>query len=163
MKMCAQFDPNKRITAEEALRHPYVAQFHNPVEEPSAPSIITIPINDNTKASNCTTLYLVHRWAKSCTSICILIYVHGVSEVAGRAGDNFVVHEGLQRGRNIMMAWSLRSFFVVAQYSIQEYRDKLYDDILKRRKELRRRSKEKESLRSRGSRSRTHDTNGRFR
>ena len=59
--MWAQFDPNKRITAEEALRHPYVAQFHNPAEEPSAPSIITIPINDNTKARNQITSNLVSR------------------------------------------------------------------------------------------------------
>lgn len=44
-----QFNPKKRITAEEALRHPYVAQFHNPQDEPSCPRNITIPINDNTK------------------------------------------------------------------------------------------------------------------
>ena len=24
------FNPTKRLTAEEALKHPYVAQFHNP-------------------------------------------------------------------------------------------------------------------------------------
>ena len=44
-----QFNPHKRITSEEALRHPYVAQFHNPADEPSAMRLITIPINDNTK------------------------------------------------------------------------------------------------------------------
>ncbi len=54
--MCAagrrllQFNPGKRLSAEDALRHPYVAQFHAAHEEPSAPGIITIPINDNTKA-----------------------------------------------------------------------------------------------------------------
>lgn len=36
-------------SADEALRHPYCAQFHNPADEPSALSIITIPIDDNTK------------------------------------------------------------------------------------------------------------------
>ena len=44
-----EFNPEKRITAEEALRHPYLAQFHNPADEPSCDHIITIPINDNTK------------------------------------------------------------------------------------------------------------------
>ncbi|EIE22149.1 mitogen-activated protein kinase 5 [Coccomyxa subellipsoidea C-169] len=46
-----QFNPAKRITAREALRHPYVAQFHSSADEPSAPGIITIPIDDNTKYS----------------------------------------------------------------------------------------------------------------
>ena len=44
-----QFNPGKRLSAEDALRHPYVAQFHAAHDEPSAPGIITIPINDNTK------------------------------------------------------------------------------------------------------------------
>jgi len=45
-----QFNPAKRISAEEALAHPYVASFHNEADEPSHPEIITIPIDDNTKA-----------------------------------------------------------------------------------------------------------------
>ena len=43
------FNPNKRLTAEQALRHPYVAQFHNPDDEPKSNKVITIPIDDNTK------------------------------------------------------------------------------------------------------------------
>lgn len=43
------FNPDKRISPEEALRHPYCAQFHNPHDEPVAPATITIPIDDNTK------------------------------------------------------------------------------------------------------------------
>lgn len=82
-----QFNPTKRITAEEALRHPYVAQFHNPGDEPYCDHVITIPINDNTK------------------------------------------------------------------YSISEYRDKLYAEIVKRKKELRRRMREREHARSSRSRS----------
>ena len=46
-----QFNPNKRITAEEALRHPYVVRFHNPADEPAAGRTIEIPIDDNTKYS----------------------------------------------------------------------------------------------------------------
>jgi len=45
------FNPEKRLSAEEALRHPYVAQFSNPEDEPVAERTITIPIDDNTKYS----------------------------------------------------------------------------------------------------------------
>lgn len=45
------FNPKKRLTAEQALNHPYVAQFHNPEDEPVCGKIIKIPINDNTKLS----------------------------------------------------------------------------------------------------------------
>ncbi|KAK3232768.1 hypothetical protein CYMTET_56895 [Cymbomonas tetramitiformis] len=83
LRRLLQFNPCKRISAEEALRHPYVAQFHNPQDEPTCDHTITIPINDNTK------------------------------------------------------------------YSIAEYRDKLYAEIVKRKKELRRRMRERESSRTR--------------
>jgi mitogen-activated protein kinase 15 len=46
-----QFNPNKRLTAEQALKHPYVAQFHNPEEEIRCDRVITIPIDDNVKYS----------------------------------------------------------------------------------------------------------------
>jgi mitogen-activated protein kinase 15 len=45
------FNPDKRITAEEALAHPYVGQFHNPEEEISCEKQIHMPINDNKKLS----------------------------------------------------------------------------------------------------------------
>lgn len=45
------FNPDKRISAEEALKHPYCAQFYNPDDEPVAGKTITIPIDDNTKYS----------------------------------------------------------------------------------------------------------------
>ena len=37
MERMLQFDPRKRITVEEALQHPYLAQLHDPASEPSAP------------------------------------------------------------------------------------------------------------------------------
>ncbi len=40
-----------RLTAEQALKHPYVAQFHNPDEEPICTKKIHIPIDDNQKFS----------------------------------------------------------------------------------------------------------------
>jgi mitogen-activated protein kinase 15 len=46
-----QFNPNKRITAEQALEHPFVGQFHNPGDEPKCSKVIQIPIDDNHKYS----------------------------------------------------------------------------------------------------------------
>lgn len=68
-----QFNPNKRMKVEEALRHPYVKEFHEQYKETeiSSNKLIKIPIDDNIK------------------------------------------------------------------YSVKEYRQKLYDDILKRKKEIR--------------------------
>ena len=49
MQKLLQFNPEKRLTAEEALRHPYVASFHNPDDEPNAAGPITISVDDNKK------------------------------------------------------------------------------------------------------------------
>ena len=46
-----QFNPKKRLTAEEALEHPYVADFHNPEEEIICDHKIEIPLDDNNKFS----------------------------------------------------------------------------------------------------------------
>jgi len=46
-----QFNPNKRINADEALEHPYLEQFHNPEEEIACEQPIQIPISDNKKLS----------------------------------------------------------------------------------------------------------------
>jgi len=46
-----QFNPEKRLTCEEALAHPYLAQFHNPADEPILTHAIEIPIDDNKRLS----------------------------------------------------------------------------------------------------------------
>lgn len=46
-----KFNPDKRITAEEALKHEYVAQFHNEEDEPVFKRKIVTPIDDNKKFS----------------------------------------------------------------------------------------------------------------
>ena len=43
------FNPKKRLTAEEALEHPYVADFHNVEEEIVCDHKIRIPLDDNVK------------------------------------------------------------------------------------------------------------------
>ena len=47
MKSLLQFNPGKILTAEQALKHPYVTQFHNPDEELNCTRKIHIPIDDN--------------------------------------------------------------------------------------------------------------------
>merc|ERR1711998_70318 len=49
LRRLLQFNPMKRISAEAALSHPYVSQFHNPDDEPGCDRDISIPIDDNTK------------------------------------------------------------------------------------------------------------------
>ncbi|EFC42787.1 protein kinase [Naegleria gruberi] len=46
-----QFNPEKRIDAETALKHPYVALFHNPAEEPTCDKPISLFFDDNKKYS----------------------------------------------------------------------------------------------------------------
>ena len=47
LKNLLHFNPNKRLTAEQALDHPYVAQFHSPEDEPIRKKKIHISIDDN--------------------------------------------------------------------------------------------------------------------
>ncbi|KAL1488069.1 hypothetical protein ABEB36_015437 [Hypothenemus hampei] len=45
------FNPHKRLTADEALCHEYVAKFHNSVQEIIMPSSVVIPLNDDVRLS----------------------------------------------------------------------------------------------------------------
>ena len=58
LKKLLVFDPAKRLTAADALRHPYVANFHDPANEPRCTRPITIPINDNEKVGSLCLLLL---------------------------------------------------------------------------------------------------------
>merc|ERR1719276_695757 len=49
MRLCLQFNPAKRISAKEALRHPFVVQFHNPEDEFECGRTLRMPLDDNTK------------------------------------------------------------------------------------------------------------------
>jgi len=51
LKKLLTFNPDKRITVEQALEHPYIAQFHNPAEEIVCEKVIVMPMNDNKKFS----------------------------------------------------------------------------------------------------------------
>jgi mitogen-activated protein kinase 15 len=51
LRCCLQFNPGKRISSHQALRHPYVVEFHKPEEEPECDRVIQIPIDDNKKLS----------------------------------------------------------------------------------------------------------------
>ncbi|KAI6176563.1 Mitogen-activated protein kinase [Aphelenchoides bicaudatus] len=41
------FAPHKRLNVEQCLIHPYVLQFHNPVEEPALNYDVTLPLPDH--------------------------------------------------------------------------------------------------------------------
>ena len=47
LQACLQFNPNRRITAAEALRHPHLSQFHNPDDEPTAAHVAALPLDDS--------------------------------------------------------------------------------------------------------------------
>merc|ERR1719359_2772198 len=49
LRLCLNFNPTRRVSAKDALRHPYVVQFHNPEDEFDCDRAICIPIDDNTK------------------------------------------------------------------------------------------------------------------
>ncbi|SOV19115.1 mitogen-activated protein kinase 1 [Plasmodium sp. gorilla clade G2] len=49
LQQLLQFNPSKRISAENALKHKYVEEFHSIIDEPICRHIITVPINDNAK------------------------------------------------------------------------------------------------------------------
>mmetsp|Transcript_18111 Transcript_18111/g.43484 ORF Transcript_18111/g.43484 Transcript_18111/m.43484 type:complete len:453 (-) Transcript_18111:412-1770(-) len=49
LKSTMHFNPTKRISAKDALRHPYVGQFHNSADEPDCAHVIRIVIDDNVK------------------------------------------------------------------------------------------------------------------
>jgi p38 MAP kinase len=40
------FDPRKRVKAEEALAHPYLAPYHDPTDEPKAEEKFDWSFND---------------------------------------------------------------------------------------------------------------------
>lgn len=72
LKRLLVFDPQKRLTAAEALRHPYVAHFHDPANEPRSTRAITIPINDNEKVRLPPLCRAVYRIAQApCIALCI--------------------------------------------------------------------------------------------
>lgn len=39
------FNPNRRITVEDALKHPYLAQYYDPTDEPTAPHPFTVDMD----------------------------------------------------------------------------------------------------------------------
>ncbi|KAA0710314.1 Mitogen-activated protein kinase 15 [Triplophysa tibetana] len=45
------FNPDKRLNAEEALKHPYVSKFHNPAREPSLDYDVILPVDDDIQLS----------------------------------------------------------------------------------------------------------------
>ncbi|XP_019409291.1 PREDICTED: mitogen-activated protein kinase 15 isoform X1 [Crocodylus porosus] len=51
LKKLLVFNPDKRLTAEEALQHPYVKRFHCPAKEPSLDYDVILPLDDDIQLS----------------------------------------------------------------------------------------------------------------
>uniref|UniRef100_A0A8C0IY59 Mitogen-activated protein kinase 15 n=1 Tax=Chelonoidis abingdonii TaxID=106734 RepID=A0A8C0IY59_CHEAB len=51
LKRLLVFNPDKRLTAEEALQHPYVKRFHCPAKEPSLDYSVILPLDDDIQLS----------------------------------------------------------------------------------------------------------------
>ncbi|NWU87163.1 MK15 kinase, partial [Onychorhynchus coronatus] len=51
LKKLLVFNPDKRLTAEEALQHPYVNRFHSPSREPSLDYNVVLPLGDDVQLS----------------------------------------------------------------------------------------------------------------
>ncbi|KFV59321.1 Mitogen-activated protein kinase 15, partial [Tyto alba] len=51
LKKLLVFNPDKRLTAEEALHHPYVKRFHCPAREPSLDYDVILPLGDDIQLS----------------------------------------------------------------------------------------------------------------
>lgn len=51
LKKLLQFNPDKRLTADQALKHPFVARFHNPDEEPSMDYDVIPALDDDVQLS----------------------------------------------------------------------------------------------------------------
>ena len=164
----SQFNPAKRISAEEALAHPYVASFHNEADEPSHPEIITIPIDDNTKAREQQASHpepagpacVARKRAKptSCElAACnphapVSHYIVFIPDHIEKPASNVPAASSIpacaaSESVFVLRLGQLTCSHVVCceQYTIAEYRDKLYAEIVKRKKELRRQEKEREA------------------
>jgi mitogen-activated protein kinase 15 len=51
LRQLLQFNPEKRIDAATSLKHPYLAQFHNPDDEPVLAKPLTISMDDNKRST----------------------------------------------------------------------------------------------------------------
>lgn len=52
IRMMLQYNPHRRVQVSQALRHPYVVDFHNPDDEPTHPHIVKLPMRDHHRHSS---------------------------------------------------------------------------------------------------------------
>ena len=52
IRMLLQFNPARRIRVTQALRHPYVVDFHNPEDEPDHWRVVELPMADHIRHSS---------------------------------------------------------------------------------------------------------------
>ena len=52
IRMMLQYNPQRRVQVLQALRHPYVVDFHNPDDEPDHPRVVKFPMQDHIRHSS---------------------------------------------------------------------------------------------------------------
>jgi len=83
VQLCLQVSPYKRITAQEAMEHPYVGSFHNPDDEPTFGRRIALTLPDEEE-------FAASRYRDQ-------LY----ADVIGFDRSRFLVQESLRREREI--------------------------------------------------------------
>ena len=64
------FNPAKRITVEEALKHPYLEPYHDPEDEPNAPPIPDEFFDFDRKKDDLSKEQLKRKWLDIYTPLC---------------------------------------------------------------------------------------------
>jgi hypothetical protein len=132
------FDPDQRMTAAQALEHPYVAHFHDKSNEPRCSRPIMIPINDNEKVRRgCSSSRCGCSTLRPCASPrVVLMWYDECSLFLGRLSAA-QTHATLS-----VVELCMSAVCCGVQRGIQEYRNQLYEEIVKRKKALRRQQRD---------------------
>lgn len=92
------FNPDKRLSAEQALEHPYVAKFHNLAREPSLNYDVILPVDDDTKLSVVQYRNKLYEMIIERNNVGMLKHVHSKNEAI--VGDNKELKERKKVERN---------------------------------------------------------------
>ncbi len=80
LRRLLQFNPDKRPTAEEVLRHPYVSRFHNSDDEPTLDHEVHPPLSDDQQLS-------VDEYRKKLYEVCTVVPTNPVNMTRTLAMD----------------------------------------------------------------------------
>uniref|UniRef100_A0A8D0KSE2 Mitogen-activated protein kinase 15 n=1 Tax=Strix occidentalis caurina TaxID=311401 RepID=A0A8D0KSE2_STROC len=114
LKKLLVFNPNKRLTAEEALQHPYVKRFHCPAREPSLDYDVILPLGDDIRLSVAeyrNKLYEVLSLILFSKILILQVTCHSCSHLT-----NYVIFFYLHSPRLSIHAYSYSLVFLISQF-----------------------------------------------